>query len=53
MDFGITIININRTDIIKKYKVKEYPSLYINDTLALEGKLISTKEIVKLIKINH
>lgn len=50
IDDRVTIVLVNRSDEINKYQLKRYPGLIINETLATEGKVISTREIIKILK---
>ena len=34
----------------KKLKLKSYPALIINDNLESEGRIVSTREIIKILK---
>lgn len=53
VDGTVTIINVNKMDLIQQYNVKSYPSLIINEKVTVEGKLLTTREIVKLMKTNR
>lgn len=50
IDDNVTIILVNKSDEINKYQLRKYPSLMINENIATEGRIISTREIVKRIK---
>ncbi len=45
----IKIETLNDEKNIKKYNIKNFPGLVINDTVASEGKVLTTREINKLI----
>lgn len=50
IDDNVTIILVNKSDEINKYQLRKYPGLMINENIATEGRIISTREIVKRIK---
>ena len=46
----VSIVLINDKQETKKLKLKSYPALIINDNLESEGRIISTREIIKILK---
>ena len=50
IDEAVTISLIDDIDIIRKYNIIKKPALVINDDITIEGRMIATKELVKLLK---
>ena len=46
----VTITLISNIEDIKKYKIHKYPGLVINNKITLEGRLITVKELNKILK---
>lgn len=47
---NVTISLLNDIDELKKYKIKSFPALVINNNLETEGRVVSTREIIKILK---
>ena len=50
IDEKVTISLISNAEDIKKYKLNKYPGLVINDNLTVEGRLITVKELERILK---
>lgn len=46
----VTISLISNTDDIKKYQINKCPALVINNDITLEGRLITVKELERILK---
>ena len=46
----VTITLVSNNQDIKKYNIHKYPGLVINNKLTLEGRLITVKELNKILK---
>lgn len=48
-DINIDVKEINDVNYLKKYNIKNTPALIINNNVVSEGKVLTTREICKLL----
>lgn len=48
-DINIDVKEINDVNYLKKYNIKNTPALIINNSVVSEGKVLTTREICKLL----
>lgn len=51
-DVNIDIKEVNDVNYLKKYNIKNTPALIINNNVVSEGKVLTTREICKLLTQN-
>ena len=51
-DVNIDIREVNDVNYFKKYNIKNTPALIINNNIVSEGKVLTTREICKLLTQN-
>lgn len=51
-DVNIDIKEVNDVNYLKKYNIKNTPALIINNNIVSEGKVLTTREICKLLTQN-
>ena len=51
-DINIDVKEINDVNYLKKYNIKNTPALIINNNIVSEGKVLTTREICKILTTN-
>ena len=51
-DINIDVEEINDVNYLKKYNIKNTPTLIINENKVSEGKVLTTREISKILSMN-
>lgn len=51
-DINIDVKEINDVNYLKKYNIKNTPTLIINENKVSEGKVLTTREISKILSMN-
>lgn len=51
-DINIDVKEINDVNYLKKYNIKNTPTLIINGNKVSEGKVLTTREIYKILSMN-
>lgn len=51
-DINIDVKEINDVNYLKKYNIKNTPGLIINNNVVSEGKVLTTREISKILTTN-
>ena len=51
-DINIDVKEINDVNYLKKYNIKNTPALIINNNVVSEGKVLTTREICKILTTN-